>query len=287
MSAPIASIVIPAYNEAGRIGHTLRTLLADAAPGKFEVIVVANGCADGTAEIARRVPGVRVIETPIGSKPNALNLGDAEATVFPRVYLDADITLHTADLRALVAAVSTSAAVVASPTLEVAPEGVSPLVLAFYRVWRRLPYFRTAIGGGVYAVSAAGRRRWESFPSITADDAFVRLSFSSEERLVLPGCRFVISPPRDIASLVTIKTRSRRGNLELSRHFPDRRRDDAPANRRFLLGLLRRPSEWGDLGVYMGVCLLTSLRAGMKHLLNRHDRWERDESSREPVGGAA
>lgn len=285
MTLPIASIIIPAYNEANRIGHTLGTLLTEAAPGEFEVIVVANGCTDNTARTAAEVPGIRVIETPVGSKPNALNLGDAAATVFPRVYLDADITLPTADLRRLVHAVSTLSAVVASPTLEVDPDGVSPLVLAFYRVWRRLPYFRTAIGGGVYAVSAAGRQRWERFPGITADDAFVRLNFGPDERLVLPGCRFVIRPPRDLSSLVTIKTRSRRGNLELSRHFPALRRDDAPANRRFLLGLLQRPTEWGDLAVYSGVCLLTTLRARLKHLLNRHDRWERDESSRALVGG--
>lgn len=284
MSA-VASIIIPAYNEAARIGGTLRTLLADARPGEFEVVVVANGCSDDTAALARQVPGVTVVETPVGSKSNALNLGDAAATVFPRVYLDADISLDTATLRRLASVLSCGGAWVASPELTIDPAGVSAAVRAFYRVWRKLPYFETAVGGGVYAVSEAGRARWDAFPAITADDGFVRLHFAPQERVVLRDCRFVVRPPRDVGSLVRIKTRSRRGNLELSRRFPHLLREDAPRNRRFLLGLLADPLGWADLAVYLWVCARTTVSARAKHLLNRHGRWERDESSRTTAEG--
>jgi glycosyltransferase involved in cell wall biosynthesis len=281
--------VIPAFNEEARIEHTLRTLLADARPGEFEVVVVANGCSDATAGAARSVPGVSVVETPVGSKTHALNLGDHVVTAFPRVYLDADVSLDTRDLRRLVATLTTTRDLVASPMLLPDLSGVSRWVQAFYRVWRELPYFETQIGGGVYGVSRSGRSRWREFPDITADDAFVRLHFGPEERVVVRECAFTIRPPRDLASLVRIKTRSRRGNLELARRFPVLRREDAPRNRRFLLGLMGSPRAWPDLGVYLWVCTRTVVSAYLKHLTNRHGQWERDESSRgcAPLEGSA
>lgn len=56
------SIVIPAYNESGRLGHTLESV-ADylakerIARDEFEVIVVCDGCRDGTERIAKSFCG--------------------------------------------------------------------------------------------------------------------------------------------------------------------------------------------------------------------------------------
>jgi glycosyltransferase involved in cell wall biosynthesis len=47
---PLVAVVIPAYDEAGRIGSVLDKLPAD---GRFEAIVVDDGSTDGTAEAAR------------------------------------------------------------------------------------------------------------------------------------------------------------------------------------------------------------------------------------------
>src|SRR6478735_2382051 len=55
----VVSVVIPAHNEAQVIEPNLRALLAGVEPGAFEVVVVCNGCTDATADIARRVDGVR------------------------------------------------------------------------------------------------------------------------------------------------------------------------------------------------------------------------------------
>src|SRR4029453_13779336 len=90
----MTSIIIPAHNEESVIRRGLHAVLDGAAPGELEVIVVCNGCSDATADVAREFGiAVRVIETDVPSKSNALNLGDAAATRFPRFYLEADGTL--------------------------------------------------------------------------------------------------------------------------------------------------------------------------------------------------
>jgi glycosyltransferase involved in cell wall biosynthesis len=50
---PDISVIIPAYNRAGLIGETLRSLLNQTLPAK-EIILVDDGSTDGTAEAAER-----------------------------------------------------------------------------------------------------------------------------------------------------------------------------------------------------------------------------------------
>ena len=59
---PTVSIVIPAFNEAGRIGRSLREIdeFIRARPHFIEVIVVADGCTDGTVEIVKRLGTARL-----------------------------------------------------------------------------------------------------------------------------------------------------------------------------------------------------------------------------------
>jgi len=90
VTEPAVSIVIPAHNEEAVIAGNLRRLLDGSRPGEFDVIVVANACQDGTARAAATVEGVRVLDTEVPGKPNALRMGDAECATFPRLYLDAD-----------------------------------------------------------------------------------------------------------------------------------------------------------------------------------------------------
>ena len=88
------SLIIPAYNEAGRIGNTLRDCLDYFARQDydFEIIVVDDGSQDGTADLVRReFPNVRLISyTPNRGKGYAVKQGMLAATGKYRLFYDAD-----------------------------------------------------------------------------------------------------------------------------------------------------------------------------------------------------
>ena len=90
----VASVVIPAHNEAATIGRNLRAL-REGTGADLDVVVVCNGCTDRTADEARAAdPSARVIEIPQPSKVEAVRVGNAATDVFPRIHLDADIELN-------------------------------------------------------------------------------------------------------------------------------------------------------------------------------------------------
>lgn len=209
------SVVIPAHDEARVLRRTLAALAAAARTETAHVVVVANGCSDDTAEVARAA-GAQVVELGQASKAAALRAGDEVASVFPRVYLDADILLTPGTLDALAQRLRAGDVLVASPRIRFDLEGSSWPVRAFYRAYAELPYVRSGLVGlGVYALSEQGRRRFERFPDLTSDDLFVQRSFTEAERGTSDG-EFVVAAPRDLRNLVAVRTRTAAGNAELS-----------------------------------------------------------------------
>ena len=96
---PLASVVIPAHDEARSIQRCLMSLRVGIDTSALDVVVVCNGCTDDTARRARESwPGARVLELPVPSKAAAVRAGNAATDVFPRVHLDADVRLTGADL---------------------------------------------------------------------------------------------------------------------------------------------------------------------------------------------
>jgi glycosyltransferase involved in cell wall biosynthesis len=280
----IASIVIPAHNEARVIERGLESILRNSEPGQLEIVVVCNGCSDDTAERARRFsPRVKVIETSVPSKIKALNLGDQHVTAFPRFYIDADVQISAEAIRDVAGLLGDdSPIVVASPRAVVAYQDRPFLVRAFYRVWTRLPYFtENMIGSGVYALSRKGRARFDQFPNITADDEFARLIATPGERKASPESTFTIYPPRTARSLVAIATRLRSGVDEFRSKFPELSANNNTNSKRTLRIIATTPSMWPDAPIYLGIMALAKLNARNRQRGVTARVWERDDTSRQ------
>ena len=110
------SVIVPAHNESRVIGRLLSQLLPAAQRGDLDIIVVANGCLDDTADIAASFqPAIRILSIPVASKRAALAAGDQAARFFPRVYLDADVEVRATDLMGLEKALQTPGVLAAVP----------------------------------------------------------------------------------------------------------------------------------------------------------------------------
>jgi glycosyltransferase involved in cell wall biosynthesis len=99
--APSLSIVIPARNEEYELGATLDSVraAADALGVGWECIVVNDGSADRTAEIAR-ARGGQVLDVALHNIGAVRNAGARAARGARLVFLDADTRLPTETLRA-------------------------------------------------------------------------------------------------------------------------------------------------------------------------------------------
>jgi glycosyltransferase involved in cell wall biosynthesis len=88
------SLVVPAHNEEAYLEDCLRCAAAEvqanAARGPFEIIVIDNASTDRTAEVAARVPGVRVVPEPAKGLTHARQRGLVEARGEIVAYVDAD-----------------------------------------------------------------------------------------------------------------------------------------------------------------------------------------------------
>jgi glycosyltransferase involved in cell wall biosynthesis len=276
------SVIIPAHNEAAVISHTLAPLAEAVDAELVEIIVVCNGCKDNTAQIVRHdFPEVTCLETDIPSKTHALNLGDRVATHFPRVYMDADVVLSWDALNKIIETLGSGKTLAAAPAFQMEFTGVSWPVRAYYDIWQRLPYIKEGmIGTGVYGLTEEGRRRFERFPDIIADDGYVRALFKRHERSVVKGCEVTVRAPRTLADLLKIKTRSRLGVYQLHQKFPELVANEEKNYGSALKNLLVKVHLWPKLAVYLQVNLVARMRAKKQRHNMTAVTWERDESRR-------
>jgi hopene-associated glycosyltransferase HpnB len=111
---PAVTAVVPARNEADVIARSIGSLLAQDYPGPFRVVLVDDQSEDGTAAVARALPGAERLEVMNGSplprgwvgKMWAVSQGVARASEGRPDYLlltDADIGHRPENLRRLVA----------------------------------------------------------------------------------------------------------------------------------------------------------------------------------------
>ena len=282
---------MPAHNEAHVIGRLLGQLLASANPDELDVVVVANGCTDDTAEVAASFePAVRVLSIPTASKREALVAGNRAARGFPRIYVDADVELGTEDVRALAEALRRQEALAAAPELVLAIAGRPWPVRWHYEVWARLPEVQRGLfGRGVVAVSEAGYARIASLPPVFADDLTASLAFSAAERTIVAGAHVVVHPPRTFSDLLRIRTRAATGVAQV-----ERTEGAPPSTARTrvqdLVSIVRRrPGLAPHVTLFLAVAVVARLRARRAVRNDNYSTWLRDESSRRtpetPAGG--
>ena len=289
---PVVSVVVPAHNEAQVIGRLLGQLVRPAPPPDFDVIVVANGCTDDTAEVAASFgsnPYEYDVETmptwlvPVPSKREALLAGDRAARDFPRIYVDADVELRAGDIQALEAALRQPGALAAGPDRVLALAGSPWLVRSYYDVWTRLPEVRSGLfGRGVIGLSEVGHARVASLPPLLADDLAASLVFAPDERVIVPGARVIIHPPRTAGDLIRRRIRATMGVTQVEQEqaegAPGSTARTQPADLLTIIG--RSPRMALHAGVFMAVAVLA--RLGARRAVRRRDysKWLRDESSR-------
>ncbi len=88
-SAPVVSVVIPAYNRAGLVAESIDSVLAQDVP--LELIVVDDGSTDGTAEVVQSYgEAVRYEYQANGGIAAARNSGIGLATATLLAFLDSD-----------------------------------------------------------------------------------------------------------------------------------------------------------------------------------------------------
>lgn len=271
-------ILIPASNEAGQIDACLQALLdSDPVPRReVAVVVIANGCKDDTARRARAYAGAArargwtllVEERAQGSKPAALNAGEAAIPSGDLIYLDADVTVSKPLIAQMAAALDVEAPCYAGGTACLVPPR-SAVSRAYARFWLLLPFHRgVAPGFGLFGVNAAGRARWGAFPQIISDDTFVRLQFAPSERVQVPATyRWPLA--EGLGRLIRVRRRQDRGVAELRARYPDlMANEDKPP---LVLGPLVRSAPLG-FAAYALVALavrLTAWRHGTQFVRGR------------------
>ena len=275
MKTATFTVIIPAFNEEAVIERTLDVLLGDAESVEFEVIVVCNGCNDDTAASVRsKFPRVTVVEIEEASKTAAINTGISTASAGPVLLLDADIELDTRSARAMIAAVIRPGIDAAIGHMSVDTEGADWIVRAFYRVWMEHPYLRNGKFAAAIALSPTGRIRIGTLPAVTADDTYLRRIIPTDRVAVERSVSFRVRAPRTIRSLLQVRSRSYRGNRQLSNYAQT---NEQPREARGLLfNLSLKPVLW----LYVPIYLAVTLSARGLSYYNSGIRWERDLTTR-------
>lgn len=277
---PIGSVAIPAHNEAAIIRRTLDALLVGFAQGELDVVVSCNGCTDGTADIVRSSwPSVQVIEVEKASKPAALRAADEVLSVFPRIYLDADVVLPAISARHIIEHLRTGVAPAVRPPISYDTSGADAMVRSYYRARGRLFSRKNSLwaAGGVYGLSAVGRARFDTYPDIIADDMFAGKWFKPSEVEIVGDEPAVITVPRRVRDLFRVLRRRYQGNVEIHGLR------DAPEST--ILSTLRdltvmaasSPSATADAAVYLAIVAAVRITRAV----SPPSGWSRDNSSRQ------
>lgn len=276
----MATIIVPAHNEASVIADCLDSLLNQ--HGVDKIIAACNGCSDNTVDIVRTYPEVLCLDIKTPSKVNALNEAEKHVRSWPVFYIDADTRLSTDAVEKICAAMQSGELLLAAPEPVIDTSASSWWVKQYYSVWLSLPYIRDGVVATCsFVISEQGRKRFSDFPPIINDDGFVRCQFSSAERGNVAGSQVFITAPKDLYSLIKIKTRARLGNMQLKIKKLCSQTENKPYSN--ILSQKLASKAFISVVIYIGITVIIRLRA--RQQLKKIDtyRWETDESSRQKL----
>lgn len=275
----MASVIVPAHNEASVIRRCLDSLSGQA--GLDTLIVACNGCTDNTAEIVRKeYPNAICLDISTPSKVNALNEAEKWVTTWPVFYIDADTRLSANAILTITQALeSKPTLLLAAPEPVIDTSHSSWLVRQYYRLWLQLPYIRDGVVATCsYVITQAGRERFTEFPAVINDDGFVRCQFERQERGNIHGAEIFITAPQDLHSLIKIKTRARLGNMQLAADKLCTKVDTKPYSSILLNKLMSR--EFMPTLAYLSIASFIRWRAARQYRNLQTYQWEKDQSSR-------
>jgi hypothetical protein len=217
------------------------------------------------------------------SKTNALNIAEEKAhelgVTYPIFYIDADTQLSKGCITHITQALENSNTKLAAPTPIIDTRKSSWLVQTYYRIWTQLPYIKEGvIATCSFIVTEEGRKRFDVFADIIGDDGFIRCHFKNKEIANIKGAEIYITAPRDILSLIKIKTRARLGNMELIA------RKKCPVQEAKHYGNVMKSrllsKEFFSTSIYILIALVIRLRAKQQFKNLSNYQWEKDTSSR-------
>lgn len=273
------TIIIPAYNEANCIKNTLSEY--DGIIGeKLEVIVIPNGCNDNTAEVVKmNFPHVSVIELEEGSKTLAINKGIEIASNKNILVQDADVIIRKYDVKRILDFIENEIYLFASP-VPIFESTDNFWVKKYYNFLSVTPVYKLGmVSSGVYLLSPKAIEIIGFFPHVIADDGYVKGVLGPYNLTKISNCYSMVKLPKDLWSLIKIKTRSRLGNLELAGKYIS-----PSTGGNSLLSLIKigfKNRMLSDFFIYAFVTFGSLVRA--KKQLNNKNKltWERDESTRQ------
>lgn len=274
----MATAIVPAHNESSVIRRCLDSLISQ--EGLDTIIVACNGCSDDTVDIVRReYPTVVCLDIAKPSKVNALNEAEKHITSWPVFYIDADIAISDGAVKQICEGMKEQNLLLAAPEPQIDTSQSPWLVRRFYDAWLRLPYIREGvIATCTFVISEEGRKRFDEFPDVIADDGYVRSHFYDHELGNVPGATVYVAAPRTVQSLIKIKTRARLGNIELKAR---KLGYDKPApDYGSILPSLLFSRHWLSAVVYIGFVTVFRLRARKQFQNLDNYEWEVDHSSR-------
>jgi len=279
----MATVIVPAHNEASVIQDCLNSIINQ--DGVDQIIVPCNGCTDNTVDIVKQnYPQVICLNIEKPSKTNALNVAEKKAkelgVSYPIFYIDADTQLSENCIKTITQTMrDNDELLLSAPTPIINTDKSSWLVKTYYKVWTKLPYIKEGvIATCSFIVSEKGRQRFDKFADVIGDDGFIRCHFKNSEIANIEGSEIYITAPRDIYSLIKIKTRARLGNMELIA------RKKCPIQEAKNYGNVMKSRlfshEFIPTSIYILIALIIRIRAKLQ--FNKLDsyQWEKDTSSR-------